>query len=65
MTRVSRIEKARGQHCVRKMRLFARVALLEGYDDVAEAATAALARLTHGQPLADDDDDDEEDDGDA
>ncbi len=43
--RVKTIERAKGKHAVAKMRLFAQVAFLEGYEHIAELATAALARL--------------------
>jgi len=43
--RVKAIERAKGKHAVTKMRLFARVAFLEGYEEVAAAATDALQRL--------------------
>ena len=45
LNRVKAIERAKGKHAVTKMRLFARVAFLEGYEEVSEAATDALARL--------------------
>jgi hypothetical protein len=44
-TRVKVIERAKGQHAVVKMRLFARVLFLEGYESLAEDAAAALERL--------------------
>lgn len=43
--RVRAIERAKGKHAVTKMRLFARVLCLEGYDDLAEEAKDALERL--------------------
>ena len=41
-----------GQHAVIKMRLFARVLCLEGYDDLAAEATESLKRLVEelGEP---------------
>jgi len=45
LRRVAAIERAKGAHAVIKMRMFARVAFLEGYDAVADAATEALTRL--------------------
>ena len=45
LRRVAAIERAKGKHAVIKMRMFARVAFLEGYDAVADAATEALQRL--------------------
>jgi hypothetical protein len=45
LNRVKAIERAKGAHAVTKMRLFARVAFLEGFPEVAEAATEALGRL--------------------
>ncbi len=45
LNRVKAIERAKGKHAVVKMRLFARVAFLEGYEAVADAATDALQRL--------------------
>jgi hypothetical protein len=43
--RVKAIERSKGKHAVAKMRLFARVAFLEGYELIADLATAALQRL--------------------
>ena len=43
--RVHAIERSKGKHAVAKMRLFARVAFLEGLESVAGLATDALARL--------------------
>ena len=43
--RVKAIERAKGKFAVTKMRLFARVLLLEGYEVVAQEATDALDRL--------------------
>ena len=45
LNRVKAIERAKGKHAVTKMRLFARVAFLEGYEEVSEAAAEALVRL--------------------
>ena len=48
------IERARGKHARVKMRMFAEVLEVEGYDGgggVAEAARAALARLRSGAPM--------------
>jgi hypothetical protein len=45
LARVKAIERAKGKHAVTKMRLFARVAFLEGHEDVAAAAADALQRL--------------------
>mmetsp|Transcript_12919 Transcript_12919/g.15434 ORF Transcript_12919/g.15434 Transcript_12919/m.15434 type:complete len:278 (-) Transcript_12919:190-1023(-) len=61
--RIKAIERAAGQHAVVKMRLFARVLCLEGYDDLAFDASASLERLInklgdpeYGPPEQDDDD---------
>jgi hypothetical protein len=43
--RVRTIERAKGRHAVAKMRLFAQVAFLEGYEHIAKHATDALRRL--------------------
>jgi hypothetical protein len=43
--RVKAIERAAGKHAVVKMRLFARVLCLEGYEELAADATDALKRL--------------------
>lgn len=43
--RVRAIERAAGKHAVVKMRLFARVLCLEGYEALAADAAAALERL--------------------
>ena len=43
--RLAAIERAKGKHAVTKMRLFARVLLLEGYEDLAAQAVASLQRL--------------------
>ncbi|KAK3283837.1 hypothetical protein CYMTET_8482 [Cymbomonas tetramitiformis] len=50
--RVTTIERACGKFAVTKMRLFARVLCLEGYQEVAEEATEALERLLEklGEP---------------
>jgi hypothetical protein len=40
--RIKAIERAAGQHAVVKMRLFARVLCLEGFEDLAHAANDAL-----------------------
>lgn len=62
ITRIKVIERAAGQHAVVKMRLFARVLCLEGYDDIAASATEALSRLIiklgdpeYGPPVEDED----------
>ena len=39
------IRNARGKHCVTKMRLFARVLFLEGYEDLAGTCVEALEEL--------------------
>ena len=54
-TRMKKIEQAKGQHAVTKMRLFARVCFLEEYFDLADACTEALARLVAalGDPCED------------
>eukprot|EP00941_MAST-03F_sp_MAST-3F-sp1_P000175 g175.t1 len=44
-TRVNRIERAQGQYAVLKMRMFAEVLLLEGFEDISLIAVAALERL--------------------
>ena len=43
--RIRAIERARGKFCVVKMRMFAEVLLLEGYDELARDAGDALQRL--------------------
>ena len=43
--RIKAIERAKGQHAVVKMRLFARVLFLEEYEWLAHDATEALQRL--------------------
>ena len=55
--RVKAIERAKGKHAVVKMRLFARVAFLEGLEAVADDAAASLERLVAelGDPEAEDD----------
>jgi len=45
VTRVRVIERAQGKYAVLKMRMFAEVLILEGYDQLAEEAEAALGRL--------------------
>ena len=47
--------KRQGQHAVIKMRLFARVLCLEGYDELAAEATESLKRLVEvlGDPGSD------------
>jgi hypothetical protein len=45
MRRVDAIERAKGKHCVTKMRLFARVLYLEGKVDLAGEAAESLERL--------------------
>ena len=50
--RVRAIERAHGKHALVKMRMFAEVLEVEGYDGeggVAEAAREALARLREGR----------------
>jgi hypothetical protein len=49
-SRVRVIEKARGKFCVTKMQMFAEVLILEGYDNIADEAKAALHRLLNGIP---------------
>lgn len=44
------IERARGKFCVTKMQQFAEVLILEGYEEIAEEAKAALHRLLNGIP---------------
>ena len=63
--RATAIERACGRHAVVKMRLFARVLCLEGYDELAEEATAALARLIEklGDVSEDEDEEAEEEGG--
>ena len=43
--RCKAIERAKGKHAVVKMRLFARVLFLEGYQYLADEATESLERL--------------------
>ena len=43
--RIESIARARGQHCVVKMRLFARVLYLEGYEELAQEAGEVLQGL--------------------
>jgi hypothetical protein len=43
--RMHAIRNARGKHCVTKMRLFARVLFLEGYEDLAGTCVEALEEL--------------------
>ena len=43
--RMNAIRNARGKHCVTKMRLFARVLFLEGYEDLAGMCVEALEEL--------------------
>ena len=43
--RMHAIRNARGKHCVTKMRLFARVLFLEGYEDLAGMCVEALEEL--------------------
>lgn len=43
--RVSVIEKAVGQHCIVKMRMFAEVLILAGKEELAELASESLSRL--------------------
>ena len=54
--RIKAIERAKGKHAVVKMRLFARVLFLEGYEALADDATESLERLVEelGDPDADD-----------
>ena len=53
--RIKAIERAKGKHAVVKMRLFARVLFLEGYEALADDATESLERLVEelGDPDAD------------
>eukprot|EP00750_Incisomonas_marina_P014237 INCI17622.7.p2 GENE.INCI17622.7~~INCI17622.7.p2 ORF type:complete len:170 (-),score=43.13 INCI17622.7:1348-1857(-) len=44
-TRVKVIERALGQHCIVKLRMFAEVLILSGMDSLAAEATAALERV--------------------
>jgi hypothetical protein len=43
--RIAVIEKACGQHCIVKMRMFAEVLIVAGKNDLAEQAKAALERI--------------------
>ena len=43
--RIRAIERAKGKHAVIKMRLFARVLCLEGYDELSAEASESLKRL--------------------
>ena len=54
--RIKAIERAKGKHAVVKMRLFARVLFLEGYEALADDAAESLERLVEelGDPDADD-----------
>ena len=61
--RATVIERACGRHAVIKMRLFARVLCLEGYDELAEEATAALARLIEKLGDVSEDEDEEAEEG--
>ncbi len=42
-TRVKAIERALGQHCIVKLRMFAEVLILSGMDDIAAEATCVAA----------------------
>ena len=55
--RIAVIERAKGKHAVFKMRLFARVLCLEGYEELAGEATAALGHLIEVLGDAKDDED--------
>lgn len=54
--RINAIERARGKFAVVKMRLFARVLCLEGYQELSEDAAGALSRLIAvlGEPEGED-----------
>ena len=43
--RMKAISRAKGQHCVTKMRLFARILFLEGYEELAEECAEELKQL--------------------
>ena len=43
--RMHAISRAKGQHCVTKMRLFARILFLEGYEEFAEECAEELSEL--------------------
>ena len=43
--RMKAISRAKGQHCVTKMRLFARILFLEGYEELAEECAEELKEL--------------------
>ena len=43
--RMNAISRAKGQHCVTKMRLFARILFLEGYEELAEECAEELSAL--------------------
>ena len=43
--RMHAISRAKGQHCVTKMRLFARILFLEGYEELAEECAEELSEL--------------------
>ena len=43
--RMNAISRAKGQHCVTKMRLFARILFLEGYEELAEECAEELSEL--------------------
>ena len=45
MNRMNAISRAKGQHCVTKMRLFARILFLEGYEELAEECAEELSEL--------------------
>jgi hypothetical protein len=61
--RIKAIERAKGQHAVVKMRLFARVLFLEEYEWLAHDATEALQRLVAvlGDVVSDDEQPEEAD----
>ena len=60
--RVKAIERAKGKHAVVKMKLFARVLFLEGYEELSTLATESLERLVAelGDPDVDGEDGDAE-----
>ena len=61
--RIKAVERAKGQHAVVKMRLFARVLFLEQYEELAHDATEALQRLIAVLGDVVSDDEQGEDDG--
>ena len=60
--RIKAIERAKGKHAVVKMKLFARVLFLEGYEELSTLATESLERLVAelGDPDVDGEDGDAE-----